>query len=72
MNIGPAEIGMLLQINQQHKGKIADMEKEKIRFQTIMAEVRLNYEQKIQTLQGELQKLGLIVLYGQNGLYQSG
>jgi uncharacterized protein (DUF302 family) len=48
------------------------MEKEKIRFQTIMAEVRLNYEQKIQTLQGELQKLGLIVLYGQNGLYQSG
>jgi hypothetical protein len=37
MNIGAAEIGLIVHINQQQKEKIANMEKEKIRFQTLMA-----------------------------------
>jgi hypothetical protein len=73
MNINPAEIGLLIQINQQQKEKIANMEKEKTRFQTVMAEVKLSYEQRIQTLEGELKKLALIMtLTGHGGLFQSG
>lgn len=73
--LGPNEVNALVQATEKLKEKVAELEKEKMRFQIVMAEVRLGYETKIAQMDKAMQKMiGMQLLkeLGQAGHLQQG
>lgn len=67
MNIGPQQVIQLIQINEKLKEKVQSLEKDRVRFVTVMAEVKLAHQQQLKKLAEELAGQNLLkMLFGQN------
>jgi|JI6StandDraft_1071083.scaffolds.fasta_scaffold363837_2 putative lipoic acid-binding regulatory protein len=68
MNIGPQQIVQLIQVNEKLKEKVQALEQDRLRFISVMAEVKLSHQQELETLAKKLAEQNLLkVLFGQLG-----
>lgn len=60
MNIGPQQVIQLIQITEKQKERIQELEKDRVRFVTVMAEVKLAHQQELQEIKQKVQAQNIL------------